>query len=116
MTWGERPEADPDRSPVVAAYQVNLIRGGIVFSMHCHHYAGDVTGWNNFTHQLADHCYAICKSAAFPSWDTACIDASRFVKDLPEDQLVDGPPIPQRHPDHPEQQAVLFHLPTSRAE
>ncbi|KAK6222668.1 hypothetical protein LQW54_000849 [Pestalotiopsis sp. IQ-011] len=116
MTWGERPEADPDCSPVVAAYQVNLIKGGIVFSMHCHHYAGDVMGWNNFTHQLADNCYAICKSTPSPSWDPACIDASRFVKDLPEDQLVDGPPTPQRHPDHPEQQAVLFHLPTSKAD
>lgn len=33
MRWGERPEADPDSSPTVAAYQINLTRGGIVFSM-----------------------------------------------------------------------------------
>ncbi|KAF7537487.1 hypothetical protein G7054_g3672 [Neopestalotiopsis clavispora] len=116
MTWGERPEAEPDNSPVVAAYQINLTKGGLLFSMHSHHYASDVMGWHNFTHQLADNCYAICNSTPFPSWDPACVDALRFTKDLPEKDLVDGPPIPQRHPDHPEQQAILFHLPSSKAE
>ncbi|KAI1852881.1 hypothetical protein JX265_012909 [Neoarthrinium moseri] len=115
MTWGERSEADPDRSPTVAAYQLNLVRGGFVFSMHSHHYASDVMGWSNFTHQLADNCYAVATSTAFPLWNSACIDVSRFTKDLPAEILVDGPPIPQRHPDHPEQQAVLFHLPKSKA-
>ncbi|ETS75569.1 hypothetical protein PFICI_12513 [Pestalotiopsis fici W106-1] len=115
MKWGETLEADPDSSPVIAAYQVNVIRGGLVFSMHSHHYASDVMGWKNFTHQLADNCYAIYNSTPFPSWDLACIDAMRFTKDLPEEDLINGPPKAQRHPDHPEQQAVLFHLPTSKA-
>ncbi|KAH9893055.1 hypothetical protein F4778DRAFT_795065 [Xylariomycetidae sp. FL2044] len=115
MTWGERPEADPDRSPAIAAYQLNMARGGLVFSMHSHHYASDVMGWSNFTRQLADNCLAVTKGTSFPDLDPACLDVSRFTKDLPEDQLVDGPPIPQRHPGHPEQQAVLFHLPKSKA-
>lgn len=38
MTWGEgKPEADPDHGAVVAAYQANFVRGGLVFSMHSHH-------------------------------------------------------------------------------
>lgn len=40
---------------------------------------------------------------------------SRFTRDLPEDALVDGPAVLPRHPGHPEQQAVLFHLPRSKA-
>lgn len=116
MTWGERPEANPDSSPVVAAYQINLARGGIVFSMHSHHYASDVMGWHNFTHQLAGNCEAIANDGPFPEWNPLRTDVTRFTKDLPEEALVDGPPAPQRHPDHPEQQSVLFHLPKSKAQ
>ncbi|KAL1854398.1 hypothetical protein Daus18300_011497 [Diaporthe australafricana] len=116
MTWGEgRPEADPDHGAVVAAYQATFIRGGLVFGMHCHHYASDVMGWSNFTRQLADNCFAISNGTAFPAWDPACIDVSRFTRDLPETEQVDGPPVAPRHPDHPEQQAVLFHMPMSKA-
>ncbi|CAJ2512967.1 Uu.00g010860.m01.CDS01 [Anthostomella pinea] len=115
MRWGERPEADPNCSPTVAAYQINLARDGLVFSMHSHHYASDVMSWSNFTHQLADNCYAIANSTPFPPWDPKCNDVARFTRDLPEEELVDGPPIPQRHPDHPEQQCILVHLPKSKA-
>lgn len=72
-------------------------------------------GWSAFTHQLADNCYAIANSTGFPPWDPACLDVMCFTKDPPKDSLVEGPPIPQKHADHPEQQAVLFHLPTSKA-
>ncbi|GJC85391.1 trichothecene 3-O-acetyltransferase tri101 [Colletotrichum liriopes] len=116
LTWGERPEANPDNSPVVAAYQLNLLEGGLLFSMHHHHYSCDLMGWSNFTRQLAENCYAIANSTSFPPWDPANIDVSRFTKTLPAESLVDGPPVAQKHPDHPEQQAVLFHLPKSKAE
>jgi hypothetical protein len=45
MTYGEKPEAHPDNSPVVASYKANFIRGGLVFIMHSHHYSNDVMGW-----------------------------------------------------------------------
>lgn len=117
MTWADnRPEADPDRSPTVAAYQANLVRGGLVLSMHSHHYASDVMGWSNFTAQLADHCRAIAQTGTPPPpWDPAAIDVTRFVRNVPEADRVDGPAPAPRHPDHPPQQAVLFHLPASRA-
>ncbi|TDZ27509.1 Trichothecene 3-O-acetyltransferase [Colletotrichum sidae] len=116
LTWGERPEAIPDRSPAVSAYQLNVLDGGLILSMHHHHYSCDVMGWSNFTRQLAENCHAISNATAFPSWDLACIDASRFTKTLPAESLVDGPPVPAKHPGHREQQPVLFHLPKSKAE
>ncbi|KXH30347.1 hypothetical protein CSAL01_11129 [Colletotrichum salicis] len=116
LTWGERPEADPDNSPVVAAFQLNVMEGGLILSMHNHHYSCDVMGWSNFTRQLAGNCYAIANKTVFPSWDPACIDASRFTKHVPTAYLVEGPAIPQKHPDHLAQQPVLFHLPMSKAE
>lgn len=117
MVWGDdNPAADVDNSPTTAAYQLNLVRGGLVLSMHSHHYASDVMGWSNFTRQLADNCCAIANQTEFPPWDPACIDASRFTKHIPPASLVDGPPTPQRHPGHPRaQQACLFHLPASKA-
>lgn len=66
MMWGEQLGADLDRSPTVAAYQLNLVRGGMVFSMHSHHCASDVMGWSNFTHQLADNCLAIASDTPRP--------------------------------------------------
>ncbi|KAK1621899.1 transferase [Colletotrichum phormii] len=116
LTWGEKPEADPDNSPVVAAFQLNVMEGGLIFSMHIHHYSCDVMGWSNFTRQLAHNCYAIVNTTIFPSWNPACIDASRFTKHISTSCLVEGPAIPQRHPDHPAQRPVLFHLPMSKAE
>ncbi|EMD67887.1 hypothetical protein COCSADRAFT_349151 [Bipolaris sorokiniana ND90Pr] len=115
LTWGERPEAEPDRSPVVSAYQITLTKGGLVLSMHHHHYSCDVMGWNAFTRQLSANCYAIANSSSFPLWDPACLDVSRFTKDVPKDSLVEGPPVAQKHAGHLEQQSVLFHLPKSKA-
>ncbi|KAK6700742.1 hypothetical protein SNK04_010679 [Fusarium graminearum] len=45
MTYGEKPEAHPDNSPVVSAFKANFIRGGLVFNIHHHHYTNDVMGW-----------------------------------------------------------------------
>ena len=66
MTYGEKPEAHPDNSPVEASYKANFIRGGLVFIMHHLHYANDVMGWAGLTHQLAENCYAIVHQTEFP--------------------------------------------------
>lgn len=100
---------------MVSGYQVTSTKGGLVLSMHHHHYSCDVMGWNAFTRQLSANCYAVAKSTSFPPWDAACLDVSRFTKDVPQNSLVEGPPVAQKHPGHVEQQAVLFHLPKSKA-
>ncbi|ROW10466.1 hypothetical protein VMCG_01641 [Cytospora schulzeri] len=127
MPYGEgRPESNPHNSPSCSGFQLNLVRGGAVFSSHVHHWAADLVGWSNFVRQLADNCRAIhvargnnnSKEIDFPPWDPACIDVSRFVRQLPPDSLIDGPPVAPRHPGHPPQdayQALLFHLPRSKA-
>ncbi|KAL2153582.1 hypothetical protein VTH82DRAFT_4737 [Thermothelomyces myriococcoides] len=116
MTYGEKPEAHPDNHPVVSAFKANFVRGGLVFNMHHHHYANDVMGWSGFTHQLAENCTAVLRGTAFPTWDPACLDLSRLIKaEVPEEAKVDGPPAPQRHPAHKVAQALLFHLPKSKA-
>ncbi|KAJ5980365.1 Transferase [Penicillium waksmanii] len=116
MTYGEKPEALPDSSPVVAAYKANFIRGGLVLNLHHHHYANDVMGWAGFARQLSENCYAVFNNTAFPSWDPACLDVSRLTKaDLPDEAKVDGPPAPDRHPDHTVSEFLLFHLPKRKA-
>ncbi|KAL4770590.1 transferase [Aspergillus nidulans var. acristatus] len=116
MTYGEKPEANPDSSPTVAAYKANFVRGGLVFIMHHHHYSNDIMGWAGLTHQLAGNCYATLHKTEFPPWDPANLDLSRITKpDPPEDQKVDGPPAPQRHPDQRTGVSLLFHLPKSKA-
>ncbi|KAK1573695.1 uncharacterized protein LY79DRAFT_583456 [Colletotrichum navitas] len=90
LTWGEEsPEADPDNSPVVAA---------------------------DFTRQLPENCHAVTRSTNFPICNPANVDVSRFTKNLPADSLVNRPAVAPKHPDHKMQQAVLFHLPKSKAD
>ncbi|PLB46611.1 acyl transferase [Aspergillus steynii IBT 23096] len=116
MTYGERPEAHPDKSPTASAFIANFVRGGLVLVTHMHHYANDVMGWAGFIHQLAENCYAIHHKTPFPAWDPACNDVSIVSKlDPPSDQRVNGPPEPQRHPDQKPGQCLLFHLPKSKA-
>ncbi|KAK6835386.1 hypothetical protein RU639_002425 [Aspergillus parasiticus] len=116
MTYGEKPEAHPDSSPVTSAFLLNFVRGGLVLITHMHHYANDVMGWRGFVQQLADNCYAVDNQTPFPTWDPACNDVSIVSKpDPPVEQLVDGPPAPQQHPDQRPGQCLLFHLPRSKA-
>ncbi|KAI0377958.1 transferase family-domain-containing protein [Hypomontagnella monticulosa] len=116
MTYGEKPEAHIDGSPLVSAFKANFIRGGLVFIMHHHHYANDVMGWAAELHQLAMNCNAILNKTPFPDWDLANNDLSRLTKkEPPMDQKVEGPPEPQRHPDQVLGQSLLFHLPKSKA-
>lgn len=121
MTYGEKPEAQPASRPKGSAFKVSFIRGGAVFMMHHHHYCNDIMGWAGELHQLADNCAAIWNAPngttpVLPPWDPSCLDLSRVTKpDLPEDQRVDGPVTPSRHPDHRTGQWLLFHLPRSKA-
>lgn len=116
MTYGDKPEAHPDISPEVAAYKANFVRGGLVFIMAHHHYANDVMGWAGLTHQLAENCYAIFNHTTFPPWGPSCLDVSRLTKpEVPEEFKIDGPPMPERHPDHITAEMLLFHLPKSKA-
>lgn len=116
MTYGEKPEAHPDASPEVAAYKANFIRGGLVFIMAHHHYANDIMGWAGLAHQLAENCFAIVNQTPFPPWDSSCLDVSRLTKpEVPDQFKIDGPPMPERHPDHVTAEMLLFHLPKSKA-
>ncbi|KAI0386950.1 hypothetical protein F5Y04DRAFT_74076 [Hypomontagnella monticulosa] len=118
MTYGEKPEAQPSNNPKCSAFKATFIRGGMVFVMHHHHFANDIMGWAGEMHQLAENCAAIWNSPdspVLPAWDPACLDLSRVSKpDLPEDQRIDGPISPLRHPDHRVGQWLLFHLPKSK--
>ncbi|KAI0024626.1 transferase [Xylariomycetidae sp. FL0641] len=119
MTYGEKPACNPNRSPVVSAFKANLIRGGMVFIIHHHHYTNDVMGWAGFVHQLAENCNNFFhgkSELSTANWSPACLDRSSVDKpEPPEDKKVDGPPPPQRHPDHIEAHSLLFHLPKSKA-
>ncbi|KAL4889849.1 hypothetical protein BDV59DRAFT_209994 [Aspergillus ambiguus] len=116
FTYGEKPEAHPDSSPVASAFMANFVRGGLVLITHMHHYANDAMGWSGFIHQLAENCYAINNGTAMPSWNPICNDVSVVCKPNPSpDQLVDGPPPPELHPDHMPGISLLFHLPKSKA-
>ncbi|PGH10769.1 hypothetical protein AJ80_07419 [Polytolypa hystricis UAMH7299] len=116
MTYGEKPECSLNANPVMAAFQANFIPGGLIFSMHHHHVANDIMGWASEVHQLAENCYSIVNHTVPPSWDPACLDHTRFLpKDIPEEDKIDGPSPPERHPDHRPSSFVLFHLPKSKA-
>ena len=121
MTYGEKPEAQPAARPRASAFKATFVRGGLVLMMHHHHFANDVMGWAGEMRQLSENCAASWRLARgedprWPAWDPACLDLSRVTKEEPpEDQRVDGPPTPLRHPDHVAGQWLLFHLPRSKA-
>ncbi|KAL5884461.1 hypothetical protein ACKVWC_003428 [Pyricularia oryzae] len=115
MTWGERPEANPDNRPAVSAFQINLCAGGLVLVVQVHHYALDAIAFKNYIMQLAANCAALANPTPLPSFDPANLDASRLTIEVPADKLIDGPPVPRRNPNHRTQQAVLLHLPKSKA-
>ncbi|KAM0256389.1 hypothetical protein ACHAQJ_005040 [Trichoderma viride] len=116
MTYGEKPEAHPNARPIVSAFKMNFVRGGLVFNMHHHHYSNDVMGWAGYTRQLAENCFAALNKTAFPTWDSKNMDLSILTKtEPPEDLKVDGPLAPERHPGHIQGVALLFHLPKSKA-
>lgn len=116
MTYGEKAEAHPDNSPVIASYKASFIPGGLIFNMQSHHYSNDIAGWGSFTRQLADNCYAIMNKTEFPSFDPKSLDRSHFTSPfIPEESRVDAPPQADRHPQHQLSQSLIFHLPKSKA-
>ncbi|KAH7072501.1 hypothetical protein FB567DRAFT_204249 [Paraphoma chrysanthemicola] len=120
MTCGNKPEAHPDRSPVISAFKVNIIRGGIIFNTHDHHYANGLVGKVGFFNQLAENCYAITKSTEFPSWDAKCLDRSLFgipgfdTPSTTDEPQIEAPPRAQRNMQHKPSQSLLFHIPRSK--
>ncbi|SPO01626.1 related to Tri201 - trichothecene 3-O-acetyltransferase [Cephalotrichum gorgonifer] len=116
MTYGEKPEANPNANPVISSFKANFIPGGLIFNMHSHHYSNDVMGWGSFTKQLAENCYAIVNKSEFPTFDPKCLDRSRFTTaPVPEEARVNAPPQADRHPGHNVCQSLIFHLPKSKA-
>ncbi|KXH35282.1 hypothetical protein CNYM01_07973 [Colletotrichum nymphaeae SA-01] len=97
MTYGERLEATPEQSPVTAGFKATSS-------------AADSSSVRTtiITPKI--------NGTPYPSWDPACNDVSRFLKpEPPEEQKVDGPPPPDRHPGHKVGICLLFHLPKSKA-
>ncbi|KAK4190136.1 hypothetical protein QBC35DRAFT_93463 [Podospora australis] len=120
MTYGEKPEAYPDAKPRTSSFKVNFVRGGMVLHTHHHHYANDVMGWAGYVRQLAENCVAILRPDSPPpalNWDVAqCLVSHRLTgKKTPFSQKLDGPPNPDRHPQHTKGISLLFHLPKSKA-
>lgn len=115
MTWGERPEADPDNSPAVSGYQINLCVGGLVFFVQLHHYSCDAHGFSSYMKQLAANCLAAATSTPLPEFDPANLDVSRLTVQVPAESMVDGPPVAQHHPGHREQESIMIHVPKSKA-
>ncbi|UQC85960.1 uncharacterized protein CLUP02_11459 [Colletotrichum lupini] len=76
------PEADPDNSSAMSATQLNV-------KEHC-----------GFVRRIGDDCYTIANSTGLQTWIPVCIDASRFIKEIPPASIIYGPAIPQKHPNH----------------
>jgi Transferase family len=106
----------PDDSPVVVGFQLNFIRNGLIFTVHIHHFAADMTGTTSFVQQIADNCYSIQNNTSKPSWDEALMDRSRFIApDIALEDQIDPLPRPKRHPDWLPCSWLLFHLPPSKS-
>ncbi|KAH7064121.1 hypothetical protein BKA63DRAFT_572553 [Paraphoma chrysanthemicola] len=120
MTCGNKPEAHPDRSPATSSFKLNLIRGGIIFNTHDHHYANGLVGKTGFLKQLAENCYAIAKSTEFPSWDPKCLDRSLFgipgfdTPSTTNEPQIEAPPRAQRNMQHKPSQSLVFHIRRSK--
>ncbi|TLD13432.1 uncharacterized protein PgNI_02718 [Pyricularia grisea] len=115
IIWGEGPEANPNSSPAVSAYQINRCTGGLVLVVQVHYYALDAVGFKNYIMQLAANCAALANSTPFPPFDPANLDVSRLIIKIPVNKLIDGPPIPQKNQNYRKQQTVLLHLPKNKA-
>jgi transferase family protein len=116
MTYGEKAEAHPDNSPPVSSFKANFIPGGLIFNMHAHHYANDISGWGSFTELLAECCDAVVNEKTPPDMHPMCINHSRFTIPLgPIESQITAPPQKQRNPSHRPTQALLFHLRKSKA-
>ncbi|KAI0903867.1 transferase family-domain-containing protein [Ustulina deusta] len=105
----------PDKSPPMSAFQLNIIRGGLVFTVHKHHAALDIAGTTSLVRQIAKNCASIYHGLEPPRWDEGLMDRSRFTADKSPAAMVDPPLAPGRHPDWHPCSWLLFHLPRSKA-
>jgi hypothetical protein len=116
MLFGERAEVHPDNSPAISSFKATFVPGGLIFNIHMHHWSNGLKGWVSFTKQLAENCHAVIHGTEPPSFDAKCLDWSVFnMPPVPEHLQVDAPPRANRHPEHRPSQALLFHLPKSKA-
>ncbi|KUI65222.1 Trichothecene 3-O-acetyltransferase [Cytospora mali] len=113
MTMGCR--SPPDTKPAMTGFQLNFIPGGLIFTVHKHHAALDIAGTTSLIHQIAGNCKAILTGTPAPNWEESLMDRSRFITDIPENDLLHPPAAPGRHPDWHPCSWLLFHLPRSKA-
>ncbi|KAF9760832.1 hypothetical protein IL306_004102, partial [Fusarium sp. DS 682] len=121
MTCGNKPEAHPDNSPTVASAKANFIPGGLILTLSTHHWANGLYGFASFVEQLSENCYAVANGTELPSFDLRCLDRSIFgpfgVDGLSSmESQVETPARPKRNLQHKHSQAILFHLPKSKAQ
>jgi hypothetical protein len=113
MTFGS--PCDLNSSPAVSGFKLNFIPGGMILSIHHHHYTVDVRGTHSFIKQWAANCKAIFKGTSPPSWDDAFMDRSLFITPPPSiEESLEPPPMPQKHPDHLSCYQLIFHLAKSK--
>ncbi|KAM0542102.1 hypothetical protein ACHAPJ_012965 [Fusarium lateritium] len=120
MTCGNKPEAHPDNSPIVASAKVSFIPGGLILVLSTHHWTNGLNGFASFVDQLAENCYAVAHETEFPSFDLRCLDRSLFAPllyqkpSLPGSQM-DAPPRAKKNLQHKHSHYLMFHLPKSKA-
>ena len=67
----------PDDAPAVLGFQLNLIRGGFIFTVHVHHFALDMSGTASLVQQISENCYSLWNGTPRPTWDESLMDRSR---------------------------------------
>ncbi|KAI0441393.1 transferase family-domain-containing protein [Xylaria telfairii] len=100
----------PDSSPSLVAFQLNIIPGGLIFTVHKHHAALDIAGTASFVKQIADNCAALWYGTSPPNWNEEWMDRSRFVVPAVGGANVVPSPAPGSHPGRLPSSWLLFHL------
>jgi hypothetical protein len=121
MTCGNKPEAHPDKSPPLASFKANFIRGGLIFNLMHHHWNNGLTGGTAFNKQLAMNCHAVANKLEAPFWNSKWLD--RRLYGLPgfespsksDKSPMDAPPRAQKNTQIRPSQALVFHLRKSKA-
>ncbi|RHZ70289.1 hypothetical protein CDV55_103055 [Aspergillus turcosus] len=100
MTYGERPQAHPDASPVDSGFLTNFVRGSLVLITHMHHYANDMMGWR---HHSQSWILPAMTSPSSPSpilrWNEGRPFPRATTPPRAETRPVPPPPPPQKQSD-----------------
>ena len=125
MAYGVRPEAHPDKNPIIASFRANLVPGGILFMTQSHHFVNGLTGYTSFIRLVSENCYAIANKTEPPLFDAQCLNRRLFGSlgfEQPNGETQAEPPTetePQQLSHTPERripmQSLFFHLPKSKA-